>query len=366
MTAPIDLEARDVVRSFGTFRAVQGVSFEIPKGSFFSILGPSGCGKTTLLRMIAGFLEPDSGDILIGGRAMAGVPPNRRPVNLIFQHLALFPMMSVAENIAYGLRRRGIPRAEIRQRVDRVLERIGLPGTGDKRIDQLSGGQKQRIAIARCLVLEPTVLLLDEPLGALDLKLREQMKVELKLLQADIGTTFVYITHDQSEALVMSDHVAVMNQGRFEQVDTPQGLYYHPRTAFVAGFVGESNRWQGQVIAVYGQEARVRTSDGLELVARTSERLTASQTVDLYIRPEAISLAREAGEIGALANRISGSVESILFDGANSRILVKELQTRGEVTATLPQTGRFADLAPGQTVHLGWDAGGGLCFERGR
>jgi len=366
MTAPIDLEARDVVRSFGGFRAVQGVSFDIPKGSFFSILGPSGCGKTTLLRMIAGFLEPDAGEILIGGRSMAGIPPNRRPVNLIFQHLALFPMMSVAGNIAYGLRRRGVPRAEIQRRVDRVLERIGLPGTGDKRIDQLSGGQKQRIAIARCLVLEPTVLLLDEPLGALDLKLREQMKVELKLLQADIGTTFVYITHDQSEALVMSDRVAVMSQGRFEQVDTPQGLYYRPRTAFVAGFVGEANRWQAQVMAASGDEARVRTADGLELMARTSAPVAAGETVDLFVRPEGITLARDAAEIGALANRLTGTVESVLFDGANSRILVKELQTRGEVTATLPQTGRFADLTPGQTVQLGWGAGGGLCFGRGR
>jgi len=366
MTAPIDLEARDVVRSFGSFRAVRGVSFEIPKGSFFSILGPSGCGKTTLLRMIAGFLEPDAGEIRIGGRSMAGIPPNRRPVNLIFQHLALFPMMSVAENIAYGLRRRRVPRAEIQRRAGRVLERVGLPDTGSKRIDQLSGGQKQRIAIARCLVLEPTVLLLDEPLGALDLKLREQMKVELKLLQADIGTTFVYITHDQSEALVMSDRVAVMNQGRFEQVDTPQGLYYRPRTAFVAGFVGESNRWEAQVTAASGDEARVRTADGLELVARISVPVVAGQTVDLFVRPEGITLAREPAEIGALANRLSGTVESVLFDGANSRVLVKERETRGEVTASLPQTGRFADLTPGQTVQLGWGAEGGLCFGRGR
>ncbi len=364
MAVPIDLEARHVAKSFASFRAVQGVSFEIPKGSFFSILGPSGCGKTTLLRMIAGFLEPDSGEILIGGRSMAGIPPNRRPVNLIFQHLALFPMMTVAENIAYGLRRRKLGRTEIRERVERVLGRIGLPGSGDKRIDQLSGGQKQRIAIARCLVLEPTVLLLDEPLGALDLKLREQMKVELKLLQADIGTTFVYITHDQSEALVMSDRVAVMNEGRFEQVDTPQGLYYRPRTAFVAGFVGENNRWQGRVIAVLGDEARVRTRDGLELIARTLERLAAGQPVDLFVRPEGITLAQDETEVGGLANRLTGTVESVLFDGANSRVLVKEARTGGEVTAALPQTGRFGDLGPGQTVHLGWNAGGGLCFGR--
>ncbi len=364
MTAPIDLEVRDVVKSFGSFRAVQGVSFEIAKGSFFSILGPSGCGKTTLLRMIAGFLEPDSGEILIGGRWMAGIPPNRRPVNLIFQHLALFPMMTVAENIAYGLRRRGVGRAEIRERVERMLERIGLHDFGDKRIDQLSGGQKQRIAIARCLVLDPTVLLLDEPLGALDLKLREQMKVELKLLQADIGTTFVYITHDQSEALVMSDRVAVMNQGRFEQVDTPQGLYYRPRTSFVAGFVGESNRWQGSVIALSGDDARVRTRDGLELMARTPERLVTGQPVDLFVRPEGITLSRDPAEVGGLANRLAGEVESVLFDGANSRVLVKEARTGGEVTAALPQTDRFADLGPGQTLHLGWNAGGGLCFGK--
>lgn len=364
MTAPIDLEAQDVVKSFGGFRAVQGVSFQILKGSFFSILGPSGCGKTTLLRMIAGFLEPDAGEILIGGRPMAGIPPNRRPVNLIFQHLALFPMMTVAENIAYGLRRRRVGRTVIRERVVRVLERIGLPGSGDKRIDQLSGGQKQRIAIARCLVLEPTVLLLDEPLGALDLKLREQMKVELKLLQADIGTTFVYITHDQSEALVMSDRVAVMNEGRFEQVDSPQGLYYRPRTAFVAGFVGESNRWQGRVIAVSGDEARVHTPDGLELIARTPERLAAGQPVDLFVRPEGITLSTDPSEVSGLDNRLAGTVESVLFDGANSRVLMQEARTGGGVTAALPQTGRFADLGPGQMVHLGWNASGGLCFGK--
>ena len=364
MTGPIDLEVRDVARSFGGFRAVQGVSFEIPKGSFFSILGPSGCGKTTLLRMIAGFLEPDAGDILIGGRSMLGVPPNRRPVNLIFQHLALFPMMSVAENIAYGLRRRGVGRAEIRERVEGMLTRIGLPGTGEKRIDQLSGGQKQRIAIARCLVLEPTALLLDEPLGALDLKLREQMKVELKLLQEQIGTTFVYITHDQSEALVMSDQVAVMNEGRFEQVDTPQGLYYRPQTAFVAGFVGESNRWQGAVAAAAGEEVRVRTREGMDLVARMADGLTAGHPVEVFVRPEGITLARAEAELGALPNRLAGTVKSVLFDGAKSRVMVREARTGGEITAALPQSGRCADLAPGQTVHLGWEAGGGVCFRR--
>ena len=211
-----DLDVDRVTKRYASHLAVDALSFTVTRGSFFSILGPSGCGKTTLLRLIAGFLPPDEGDVRIGGRSMRGVAPNRRPANMVFQHLALFPMMSVGENVGYGLARRGVARAGIRDRVAKMLARVGLPGAADKRIDQLSGGQKQRVAIARCLVLEPTLLLLDEPLGALDLKLREHMKIELKELQAEFGTTFVYITHDQSEALVLSDHVAVMNNGRFE------------------------------------------------------------------------------------------------------------------------------------------------------
>ena len=208
-----DLEVDRVTKRYGGLAAVEALSLEVAHGSFFSILGPSGCGKTTLLRMIAGFLEPDEGDVRIGGASMRGVPPNRRPVNMVFQHLALFPMMSVGANVGYGLARRGAPKSEITRKVGAMLERVGLAGAQDKRIDQLSGGQKQRVAIARSLVLEPTLLLLDEPLGALDLKLREHMKIELKQLQAHFGTTFVYITHDQSEALVLSDHVAVMSAG---------------------------------------------------------------------------------------------------------------------------------------------------------
>src|SRR5438552_15731951 len=245
-----DLEVEQVSKRYGAHQAVDRLSFAVAHGSFFSILGPSGCGKTTLLRLIAGFLEPDSGDVRIGGRSMRGVLSNRRPVTMVFQHLALFPMMSVGENVGYGLARRGAGQALIRERVATMLKRVGLPGAEAKRIDQLSGGQKQRVAIARSLVLEPTLLLLDEPLGALDLKLREHMKIELKQLQADFGTTFVYITHDQSEALVLSDHVAVMNQGRFEQVGTPQDLYYRPQTPFVASFVGANNRIVARVTRI--------------------------------------------------------------------------------------------------------------------
>jgi spermidine/putrescine transport system ATP-binding protein len=243
----IDLSVETVTKKFGDFTAVRDVSFAVEQGRFFSILGPSGCGKTTLLRMIAGFIAPSGGRILIRGSDMAGYPPNRRPVNLIFQHLALFPMMNIAQNIAFGLQRRREKKPDIDRKVAQILERVGLPGFGDKKIDQLSGGQKQRVAIARCLVLDPAVLLLDEPLGALDLKLREQMKVELKKLQAQVGTTFIYITHDQSEALVMSDHVAVMNNGRFEQVDTPRNLYAHPKTPFVARFVGTTTPGGGRL-----------------------------------------------------------------------------------------------------------------------
>ena len=270
-----DLQVSGVSKRFGTFEAVRDLSFTVERGSFFSILGPSGCGKTTLLRMIAGFSAPDTGDIVIGGRSMHGVGPNRRPVNMVFQHLALFPMMNVGENVAYGLQQRGVAASEVKRRVGDMLERVGLPGSENKGVDQLSGGQKQRVAIARSLVLEPTLLLLDEPLGALDLKLREHMKIELKQLQAAFGTTFVYITHDQSEALVLSDRVAVMNHGVFEQVGSPQDLYYQPLTPFVASFVGNNNGFTGRVQSIDGGCATVRTPSGLALRARMHTPLSA-------------------------------------------------------------------------------------------
>ena len=363
----IDLQAERVGKHYAGQPAVKDLSFTVERGSFFSILGPSGCGKTTLLRMIAGFLAPDSGQITIGGQPMNGVPPNRRPVNMVFQHLALFPMMSVGENVAYGLARRGLARADIAKRVAAMLERVSLPGTQAKRVDQLSGGQRQRVAIARSLVLEPTLLLLDEPLGALDLKLREHMKVELKQLQAAFGTTFVYITHDQSEALVLSDRVAVMNAGRFEQVGTPQQLYYEPQTPFVAGFVGANNRFSGRISEVNSQEGLVAvTSDaGLRLRTRSMGQVAAGQMVEVFIRPEAISLARHAVQLPqdqAGHVRYTGQVESLLFDGANSAVLLREAFSRAEFRIALPQTGRFADLRAGETVAFGFDPLHAVCF----
>ena len=360
-----DLEVDRVTKRYGTHSAVDALSLAVAHGSFFSILGPSGCGKTTLLRIVAGFLAPDDGDVRIGGASMRGVPPNRRPVNMVFQHLALFPMMTVSENVGYGLARRGVTRAQIASRVDAMLARVGLPGAQGKRIDQLSGGQKQRVAIARSLVLEPTLLLLDEPLGALDLKLREHMKIELKQLQADFGTTFVYITHDQSEALVLSDHVAVMNAGRFEQVGTPQELYYRPATAFVAGFVGANNRVAGRAAGVADDVVEVATAEGLAVHARASGAIAAGDDVEAFVRPEVVDLARNAGELPAAAQRFSGRVESLLFDGANSAVLVREEKTRAEIRIALPQTGRFADLAVGEAIAFGFDALRAVCFRSG-
>ncbi|NCC25835.1 MAG: ABC transporter ATP-binding protein [Deltaproteobacteria bacterium] len=354
-----DLSVRSLVKTFGPFRAVDDVSFDVPRGSFFSILGPSGCGKTTILRMVAGFERPTSGVIEIRGQDMDGVPPDKRPVNLVFQHLALFPMMDVAENIAFGLKRRKVPRGEIRRKVEDILERVGLPGFGGKRIGQLSGGQKQRVAIARCLVLEPSVLLLDEPLGALDLKLREQMKVELKTLQATVGTTFIYITHDQSEALVMSDQVAVMNLGKFEQIGTPQELYGQPVSPFVAGFVGDTNTWAGVVTESGRDEVAVRTDEGFVFRARIRGNAETGQRVDLFLRPEAMRI--DPQERGGL-NLFTVRVKTILFDGANSRLLTATAAGH-ELLVTLPQNRKFDHIRPGQSIAVGWDPQSGICFR---
>ena len=358
-----DLQVSGVSKRFGNFEAVRDLSFTVQRGSFFSILGPSGCGKTTLLRMIAGFSAPDSGDIVIGGRSMHGVGPNRRPVNMVFQHLALFPMMNVGENVAYGLQQRGVAAIEIKRRVGDMLERVGLPGSENKGVDQLSGGQKQRVAIARSLVLEPTLLLLDEPLGALDLKLREHMKIELKQLQAAFGTTFVYITHDQSEALVLSDRVAVMNHGVFEQVGSPQDLYYQPLTPFVASFVGNNNGFTGRVESTDGACAMVRSAEGLVLQARMHTPLSPGAPAQLFVRPEAMLLL-EAGQ--ALPDPrltvYAARVESLLFDGANSAVLVRESQSRAALRIALPQTGQYAGLQVGQSLRFGFDPQNAVCF----
>lgn len=352
-----DLRCMNVTKRFGGFTAVRNVSFDIPSGSFFSILGPSGCGKTTLMRMIAGFESPDEGDIRIKDESVLRRPPNKRNVKMVFQHLALFPMMTVGENVAYGLRCRGGVKSEIAGKVRAVLERIGLSGVEDKQIDQLSGGQKQRIAIARCMVLEPDVLLLDEPLGALDLKLREHMKIELKQLQHQFETTFLYITHDQSEALVMSDTVAVMNAGRFEQIGSPRELYDNPASGFVAGFVGDSNHWTGKAQHVSDGIARVLLDDGRTVLATVcGERPGELTDVEIFIRPESITIGK--GEEGTT---MSGTVDSMLFNGSNSRILVR---TSSGKLVELADQSRAHEVAKGDAIEITWPRHRVLCFGK--
>jgi len=269
-------------------------------------------------------------------------------------------MMTVAQNIAFGLQRRKEKRSDIQRKIRRILERVDLPGFEDKAIDQLSGGQKQRVAIARCLVLDPAVLLLDEPLGALDLKLREQMKVELKKLQAQVGTTFVYITHDQSEALVMSDHVAVMNQGQFEQVDTPQNLYRKPRTSFVARFVGDNNAWSGVVRRCDAQTVEIETASGQLFRTRATGALQPGSPVDLFLRPEAMIIQPTADAPNL--NRFEVLVKSLLFDGANSRLLAHPLNDDTELLIALPQNRQFDHIRTDDKIEVAWDEQSGICF----
>ena len=353
-----DLEVENLVKDFASFRAVDDVSFQVEKGSFFSILGPSGCGKTTLLRMIAGFLEPSQGDIRIRSESVLGVPPNLRPVNLIFQHLSLFPMMDVNENIAFGLKRRKLPSTDIKRKVASILERVGLPEYGEKKISQLSGGQKQRVAIARALVLEPSILLLDEPLGALDLKLREQMKIELKKLQQDVGTTFVYITHDQSEALVMSDQVAVMNRGAFEQVDTPKGLYAHPQSGFVADFIGENNAYDARVEST--EPFQVKFDQELVFTGRAMNKLSAGDSCQLFIRPESVVINPAQDE---QMNRFQVQVKNVLFDGANTKLLATIAGTGLEIMTALPQDKRYDHVSAGDKLEVGVFQDSCICFS---
>src|SRR5882724_834161 len=285
-----NIELDHITMRFGDFTAVRNVDLTISSGEFFSFLGPSGCGKTTILRLVSGFMEPTEGAVRIGGQAMRGIGPNKRPTALIFQNLALFPLMSVAENIAFGLEVRGTPREARRKRAMELLELIALPDSADKKISELSGGQKQRVAIARALAVEPKVMLLDEPLSALDLKLRQHMRAELRSIQRRTGVTFVYITHDQGEALTMSDRVAVMSQGIIQQVGTSAEIYDNPATTFVASFVGENNPFFGRINAVGDGFARVDTPFGA-LRGRNRDNLPVGAQAVLFVRPERLSLA---------------------------------------------------------------------------
>ncbi len=346
MTAAVELDRVSV--RFGDFTAVADVGIDIEAGEFFSFLGPSGCGKTTILRAISGFVPLSTGAVRIGGRDMAGIGPNQRPTALIFQSLALFPMMTVAENIGYGLRVRGVPRRTRAERVARLLALIALEGEGDKRVEALSGGQRQRVAIARALAVEPQVLLLDEPLSALDLKLRQHMRNELRAIQRRVGLTFIYITHDQGEALTMSDRIAVMRAGRIEQVGDGRSIYEAPQTAFVAGFVGESNALRGDVVQTADGEALVETPVG-RLRGRNPRQLQAGDAALLFVRPEFVQPGLSAdNECDAEAADFTyeGSITHVTFRAAGGTKLL----------AQIGAAARKAVPAPGARVRLGFAA----------
>ncbi len=347
MSAGIDLE--NVSCDFGTFRAVDHVNVTIQPGEFFSFLGPSGCGKTTILRMISGFTDPSSGAIRIGGKDMAGQRPNQRPTALIFQNLALFPLMPIWENIAFGLEVRGVDRAKRRARAEELLALVDLPDAADKMVSQLSGGQKQRVAIARALAVEPSVMLLDEPLSALDLKLRQHMRAELRAIQKRTGVTFIYITHDQGEALAMSDRVGVMSQGRLQQVASPRDVYNNPANGFVASFVGENNILTGTVQNANAGLASFDTPVGL-LRARLGD-VSGGGAMKLYVRPEHMTLSATAGA----ENSVPVTIGEVSFEG--SFIAVQGAAANGTIlTAELRNDGMASVPATGSQMHISFDA----------
>jgi spermidine/putrescine transport system ATP-binding protein len=315
-----DVQLSNVSMDFGKFRAVDHVDITIKAGEFFSFLGPSGCGKTTILRMISGFIDPTQGDVLIGGRSMRGIRPNMRPTVLIFQNLALFPLMTVWENISFGLSVRGADKATQRAKADELLRLVDLPDAADKAIIQLSGGQKQRVAIARALAVEPKVMLLDEPLSALDLKLRQHMRSELRAIQKRTNVTFIYITHDQGEALAMSDRVGVMSNGVLQQVGTPQEIYNHPVNAFVASFVGENNVFPGRVIAAENGFGQIETEFG-KFNARLGPGVNLGTMAKLYVRPERSSLTPTPAPGG---NELPVEVMELTFEGNFINVLTRD------------------------------------------
>jgi spermidine/putrescine transport system ATP-binding protein len=349
VTRPADVTLENVVKRFDDVLAVDGVSVEIPRGSFFAMLGPSGCGKTTTLRMIGGFEEPTSGRILLGDVDVVGLPPYKRDVNTVFQSYALFPHMTIFDNVAFGLERKGVPKNEVRMRVLEILELVDLGGREKRKPKQLSGGQQQRVALARALVNNPRVLLLDEPLGALDLKLRKELQLELKRIQHEVGITFVHVTHDQEEAMTMADTIAVMNEGRVEQLGGPSELYEKPSTAFVASFLGKSNLMHGVV-----EDGGVRLEDGT--FVRT-EVGGATGRVSIGVRPEKVRLG------GENENSIPGTVREAAYIGVATEIVVDT--PAGDVTV-FHQNTEAGGLVPtvGSHVTVTWPPASTFVVDR--
>lgn len=363
MTKVIDVELRGIMKKFQSNVVVQDFNLQVEQGEFISFLGPSGCGKTTTLNMIAGFLDPDGGDLLIKGQRMNGVPPYKRELGMVFQTYSLFPHMTVAENIAYGLKLRKVNKQEMQERVNRVLSLVKLPNVADRFPKQLSGGQRQRIAIARALVIEPSLLLLDEPLSNLDAKLREELRDELKRLHHEIGVTTIFVTHDQEEALALSDRIVVMNHGFVEQIGTPLEIYNQPASEFVHTFIGKTNRLEGEVIGVDGDVLTMRTTGGMLVQAAKQQRKVAlHEKVIIFIRPEKIKLSDTP--ISEEANRVKGQVQMASFLGSYTECEVKA----GEHTLSVKvqMTDKSVEREEGQTVYCQWNADDVLVMPAGR
>ncbi len=358
MAPETDVRLDRVTKEFHEVVAVDDLSMDIRRGEFFSMLGPSGCGKTTTLRMIGGFEQATAGTIFLGEVEVTGLPPFKRDVNTVFQNYALFPHLSVFENVAFGLRRRKVATAEVSRQVGEMLELVELPGYEKRKPQQLSGGQQQRVALARALINHPRVLLLDEPLGALDLKLRKQMQIELKRIQTEVGITFIYVTHDQEEAMTMSDRIAVMRHGRIEQLGTPEALYERPTTAFVAGFLGVSNLLDGSVIGRDGTWLSVRLPDGSTLRA-PAQGANGAEAVRVGVRPEKLRVVpADGGDETASAelNSLSGTVLDASYIGVSTQYLIETGDGHRLVVyaQNLETSGASEALADGQRVTVSW------------
>jgi spermidine/putrescine transport system ATP-binding protein len=353
-----DLDLSHLTKRYGEVLAVDDVDLTVPEGSFFALLGPSGCGKTTTLRMVAGLDAPTSGQVRLGDENITPLKPYRRPVNTVFQNYALFPHLDVFENVAFGLRRQG--RKHIRQEVDDMLSLVELSGMGGRKPGQLSGGQQQRVALARALINRPQVLLLDEPLGALDLKLRRQMQIELKRIQTEVGLTFVHVTHDQEEAMTMADTIAVMNAGKVEQLGPPAELYDAPATVFVANFLGQSNLVRGQVTGRSGKEVLLDVYGHRIVVPATRNRATGTD-VFVGVRPEKIRMS--AGQdVGGGENSLDGVVTDASFIGVSTQYLVRTPWDQ-ELMVFAQNAGGEAPIGPGRQVSLRWDAAHTFCLD---
>jgi spermidine/putrescine transport system ATP-binding protein len=345
-----DLHLVNLTKTFGDFKAVDNLSLTIPAGSFFALLGPSGCGKTTTLRMVAGLEEPTSGQIKLGQDDITNLPPYKRWVNTVFQSYALFPHLTIYENVAFGLRRQKAN--DIDRQVKAMLELVELTTQAQKKPQQLSGGQQQRVAVARALINEPDVLLLDEPLGALDLKLRRQMQLELKRIQTEVGITFVHVTHDQEEAMTMADTIAVMNEGKIEQMGSPIQIYEHPKTAFVANFLGQTNLFEGTVAGIEGDELAVKVKDTTIFVPLSSTEIRSGRIV-FGVRPEKVKIV-DQGKPGLPKNQINGSIKLTAFVGVSTQYEV--ITNWGQEVSAFEQNIDPTDLGrPGQAVTLAWE-----------